>query len=1013
MRPRGRTRPPGAPPSFAVSGMARPAVAPYLRLVLSLALGLSAASAETITNPLGLDWPGELVHLTTNVTGPVSVRLGDELRPAQSDGSNVWFIATLQKPIDVTLTNIATPSPLTLRDGVVANGIYEYRLKPDCGSGLLPTTGRDQKVAPTTDSTSGLFRVAGDAAWYGQETPVTNLQTEVIARGPVFITVRQTAPGYERTLRFVAGDPWIDVTERYDLPAPTAHTLKLKDGLHPDTVFWVPWFLHGGFEPSGKMQTHPLRPQNKQGNRPFVTLSPRWNQQPGGGMDFFVTRNETNAPAVGIIATRPIRWFNPGAQAIQCFAENGDTARIRFPVHKGERSSAIVIGPRSSFDSQGKLDSLVRRHTDWTLDDQMHKYILDWSRDPAKAGPHILITRAELKQLQDDYVAGKETPALRAVREGAGKLKGTDLVLYHLITGKPAVSPSPPSAELWIGRRYQDDFLNPTSYTRRIKGGWPVADLLSDGKPIGGAWQAALGYIFTDLNHWPGWERGWHPGNPNFHTDKYMVAIFAAAAMPDHPHARQWMEFGKRNFDEDIGRVFSAPDGVGYECPGYSGYSLGLQLELARVFLNAGDGNLVAANPLWKKNAIWHRHLLTPFDRRLGLRHEAPIGDTHRWTSGGVNKFGVLAKYYAETDPAFAAELMGIRQLLRDQGQRGGFFEEVVEVPHQIAPLPVEKMDWGSHAFAGFGSVMRSRFGTSNETFVSFKAGAAHGHYHNDDLSYHFYGAGTPLSLDYNCSYHPRGDHAALHNSMTFGVAKPFLHSSDTNAVPAQEQLHGRAKMLAFRSTPAADIAVAERTGDHLQLAPIYPEQSRYAYGYPTRALPAPITHRRTLVLVKHPANSKLADYLVVRDATQTTEPQQLNIHLLVRDMKQDGQLFRATGQWDTDALVYVAGEMKDVTVGRWFYGGDEEKLIPPVGHTGLWNAGEYQKWLRIETAPGKPVLWALYPRKQGAPEPKITTLPDGLRVAVAGDADEIILTGKTAIIRQKGRETTLLDHEL
>jgi len=970
-----------------------------LKFAALVAAGAAVAHAETITNPLGLDWPWELVHLATNVTGPVSVQVGDEVRPAQSDGTNLWFIATLRgrDPLPVTVRAGATGSPLRLDNGIVANGVYEYRL-------------------------SGGFRVAGDAKWYGNEKPLPDLRTAVVAHGPVFIDVRQSAPGYERVLRFVVGDPWIDVTERYDLASPTAYTLELKDGLHPNVVFWVPWFLHGGFEPVGRMQTHPLQPQNKQGDRPFVRLSPRWNQQPGGGMDFFVTRTESNAPAVGIIATRPMRWLNPGPQKIQCFAENGDTARVRFPVHKGERSYALVIGPRSLFDAQGKLDALVRRHTDWTLDDQIHKYILQWRRDPATAGPQILITRAELKQLQDDYAAGKDTAAMRAVRASNGNLTGTDLALYNLITGKPARQAAPPDAGLWLGRRYQDNFLNPTSHTRAIKKAWPVADLLGGGNPIGGPGQAALGYIFSDLNHWPGWENGWIPGNPNFHTDKYTVAIFAAAAMPDHPHAEQWMDFGKRNFAADVAKVFSAPDGVGYECPGYSGSSFGMQVELARLFLNTGHGNLVAANPLWKKNAVWHRHLLTPVDVRLKLRHEAPIGDTHRWTAGGVSRFGVLARYYVETDPAFARELMGIRELLRGQGERGSFFEEVAEVPHQVAPLPVERMDWGSHAFERFGAVMRTRFGAPDETFVSFKAGAAHGHYHNDDLSYHYYGAGTPLSLDYNCSYHPRGDHAALHNSMTFGARQPFIHSSDTNAVPAQEQLLGRAHMLAFTNTPVAAVAVAERSGDHLQMTPIYPDQSRYAYGYPTRKLATPITHRRYLVLVKHPPDSRLADYLVVRDETQSTEPQQLNIHLLARDAQADGPLIRAAGQWDTDALVYLAGvPVKDLTIGRWFYGDDKRAkeihdtdgqcLIPPVGWTEPWTVGEYQKWLRIETAPGTPLLWVLYPQKQGTPAPQFETLANGtaVRIRLGTETEEIALANGQAAITQAGKQTELL----
>ena len=88
---------------------------------LLLLLAVVSASAGTITNPLGLDWPWELVHVTTNVTGPVSVQIGEEVRPAQVDGSNVWFIATIkggksgEKTKDYRLQPGLTASPLNVK----------------------------------------------------------------------------------------------------------------------------------------------------------------------------------------------------------------------------------------------------------------------------------------------------------------------------------------------------------------------------------------------------------------------------------------------------------------------------------------------------------------------------------------------------------------------------------------------------------------------------------------------------------------------------------------------------------------------------------------------------------------------------------------------------------------------------------------------------------------------------------------------------------------------------------
>jgi hypothetical protein len=936
--------------------------------------------------------------------------------------------------------------------------------------------------------TAGANEFWGKAHFEG-DSVVTGARTEILARGPVFITIKITfdiaadgpteaakpiggepnaadinlgktsaaptpkTPHYAATLRFVMGDPWVEIDESYFMPRPGSYVWEIKDGLKPNTVFWVPWFGHGGFNPIGQMKYAPLQPQEKQGGRPFVMLRPRWNQQPGGGMDFFVTRGgaragrdtpagpnyDAAAPSVGVVAIAPSRWENPYAQTISAFAENGDTARLRFPVGQGRRAYAVVCGPRGEFDSTGALDFLVRRRVDWTLDKQL-RYVLDWERKPELAGPRILITRDELERLQSDYKANRDTPEMRVLREFIAerdKLKGRDLELLKLIIGEPVKPPQLPSPDLFIQRRYQDDFLNPTQRaTRSADDNLALADLFSGGKPMGGAWQAAFGYIFSDPDHWPGYMNGWGPGNPNFHTDKYMVAAFAGAALRDHPDSPKWLAYAKENFSDDTRRVFLQPDGAGFECPGYSGYSLGLQLELATLFKNTGAGNPVAENELFKKNATWHRHLLTPFDARLGLRHEAPIGDTHRWTSGGVSHFGKLAKFYKESDPAFAGELMGVWQSLRATGQRGSLLEDLIHTDSSIPATTLEKMGWGSGHFYGFGGIFRSQFGTPRETFATFKAGPAQGHYHNDELSFHFYGAGTPLSLDYNCSYHPRGDHAALHNTMTFGTARPVKAPGDAKESPAQEQLFGTAKVGVFKTTSAADILVAERTGDELTLSPIYPEDTRFGFGYPTRKTPVPITHRRFFIFVKHAPGSKLNDYLVIRDETRGADKGQINVHLLARDLKQEGNLWRGTGQWDTDALLYFAApEVPQGELSQWYYFdewmsgpgqyGDKnseanktwakkieetrgEARIPPVGYKGEWKVGEYQKWLKIPLVPNAAMTWILYPQKQGEAAPQFETIENGVRVKLGAQSEEITLSSQGAFIVQNGQRTEL-----
>ncbi|MDB2674058.1 hypothetical protein N9Y81_03810 [Akkermansiaceae bacterium] len=854
---------------------------------------------------------------------------------------------------------------------------------------------------------------------------------------------------YELLIRFVMDDLWVDVNERFHFPRDekaspygiTQYYIEWgKGGLPVDTASWVRWFEYDKFGGNTDQLYVPAKPRPAQKDRPFALLRPRWNQGGGGAQDFVLTSGgaapgrkreagkgyQAENPAVGIVAAYASKWVGPYVNYIPVYALDGNWGRARFPMadgersemHLGQRAFGLLAGPRGRMES---LNSIVRRHTDWTLTAQINKYILDWKRDPKKAGPNILITSEQLTKLQADYKAGKKTPVNEALkvqsaawspllkerdalqkkyakekadlekqvaeakkkakdrnapkaikekvkepekawrtardapkkdkrlRELSKKLSGTDFDLYHLLTTGEGREVKMPSSDLWRSRRYQDDFLNPTSSPTRGIPGLATADLFAAGQPRGGANQAAFGYISTDLDAWPGWHQGWRPGNPNFHTDKYMAAMYAGGSLLDHPHSKEWLDFGYQNFKEDASKVFTAPDGVGAECPGYSGYAMKLQLEIARILMNTGFGNVMAENPLVKKNGTWHRKLITPYDRRIERRHEAPHGDTHRWDSGMYAEgFAKLAPFFKKKDPDFASEMMGTWKLLKEskvaaskEPPKVSLKEQVVAIDGTIPATDPAKMDWSSEAFEGFGTIMRDGFRTPGESFLSFKAGPTRGHYHNDENAYHFYSGGTPISLDYNCSYTPRGDHAALHNSMTFGIATDLTHNGSGKRIPAQEEIGSTGQVRHFATTGVADLVIAERSADSLSLRPTYPRDNEFGRGYPSREVPK-FTHRRKLVFVKNTDQSPLSDYLVVRDESDSTQKQQLNIHLLAREVSEseDSRTFTATGQLDKDMIVFLAEATEPkAEIKSWYY--SDEWMLGPSEYT--IRAGESQ----------------------------------------------------------------------
>lgn len=1047
------------------------------------------------------------------------------------------------------------------RDGrwlVIDNGVYEFRL--ETYADLQPGTA----FAATPHWTGGM-RTKGARAWDGRawfegSAPVAGVTVEPLATGPVHhdyrITYRFAEPEesgvveqpilalgkqsfrfgpdeiprenvpkrerhYEVLIRFVAGDPWIEVGERYHLPGDPAvsgygvhqyylHWGKPTDDIAQrtpwlaadaympiDTATWVRWFLYDVFGGNTAQNWIEARPRPDQKGRPFALLRPRWNQGGGGAQDFALTSGgpppgkkddrpepDANVPAVGVAAAFASKWVGPYAATIAAHAFDGNRGQIRCALtkgtggesidgdggeanHYGQRTFALIVGSRRDISS---LNHMVRRHTDWTLTGQINHYVLEWPRDANKAGPNILLDRDSFTVLRRALTEGGAIPEelaaakaklddVRARRAAAGddknaikkidgELNAADLQVVRALLGED-LSVKLPDAGLWIQRRYQDDFLNPTSrQLRQFPHQFALADLLSGGKSLGGAAQAALGYIMTDPDHWPGWHNGWTPGNPNFHTDKYMPGVMAGAAMLDHPHAADWLAYGRKNLEADLGRVLIAPDGVGYECPGYAGYSLNLQMETARMYLNLGAGNVMAENPLARRTGIWHRKLITPFDHRLERRHAAPHGDTHRWDSGLTRSgFETLAWFFRDADPAFAAELLGAAGLLPKSKKSGSLASVLADGDVSITPADPVTLDWSSQYFYGHGAIMRNNFGHARESFLSIKGGPARGHDHNTELAWHFYADGQPISLDYNCSYHPRGDHAALHNSMTFGNDGVVKHGKTNVDQFAVEEMNATARVGAFATTPVADLFAAERTSNQLTLRPAEPD-GEFHRSYPTRKVD-PITHRRLTVFVKHPIDSPFTDYLVVRDETRSPEPQQINVHLLARDAAITADQVQLTGQWSHDMLVAVP-EATDLRIERrhWSYfdewmispgadyelkvgesqtewaqrmdalkkakgweeipgpdwkpewkGGKPEEvakhwadlidategraLIPPPGWTKSWMYGEYQVWLRLHTAPGTPTLWVLYPHRRGTPAPTIARAADGHAVTV------------------------------
>jgi hypothetical protein len=236
------------------------------------------------------------------------------------------------------------------------------------------------------------------------------------------------------------------------------------------------------------------------------------------------------------------------------------------------------------------------------------------------------------------------------------------------------------------------------------------------------------------------------------------------------------------------------------------------------------------------------------------------------------------------------------------------------------------------------------------------------------------------------------------------------------------ENMDAVGRALAFRPGAAADLVVGQAETDRLRRMPRYAHEIVWQATYPRRTLPRPARYRRYLALVKHPDGSRLEDYLVLRDELDAAEPATLNLWVLARAVRQEGQAFHFDGQLAADAVLYLATPKADqVRTDRWGWPRrDESGAVPTDFHIGKdqWRKGELQQWLRVTAPPGQPFLAVLYPFRKGAAVPRFEPLAEGrgVRVTLGKETEEVVLAtdapkdaGGQAVLRRAGRTAVLL----
>jgi hypothetical protein len=473
-------------------------------------------------------------------------------------------------------------------------------------------------------------------------------------------------------------------------------------------------------------------------------------------------------------------------------------------------------------------------------------------------------------------------------------------------------SKKPAKSSGFPGMDFYSSGMNPTSGLRGFG-----RNAMSNAGKQGNLSTLIQAQVFLDPDSYGSYWNFWSPENPNFFTDFNRCGIALVTQLKQHPRFAELAKLAEQKFQEDLFHSITLPGGAGQECPGYVAYAMGSWRQLAEV-CKQHLGFDITRSPRFRAGASFLLHLSQPIGE--GQRRCHPGGDTH------------------PTGP----DVMAL-------AEQFGVSEDVKSFKTEELP--------------GFGVVFRNRPGTGQETYLAFKSGPNRGHYHGDQLSFHYCAEGRQAAIDHMCSYAPRAGQEHMHNRVAFHTEKlPYAN------------MDGFERVIALKTSADVDVAMGQVESERLRITEKLPPEEWDTY-LPEERFAKPLQYRRTIVGLKNRGK----DYFVIRDQHAGPKVKATYcLHVLSQNCRREGP------RVDFGNLTLFCAAPREFAFDRhdWEFAKKDNK-------TGQVTLNESTKGVRL-TAEGEQgeFITVLYP---GATPPKIEPIDGGVRVG----GDEVTFAGR------------------